>query len=505
MPGHQKATSPLLNPGVSFVMITMRCIQTAMPMLPDYELLEVLTEEEPRTFRARQVSSGRIVLLHRLSGGPSYPGQAGLIRTVVRYLRQASTASRGLVLDMVEHNGVTYLVTELPPGFRTFNHWLASELKVPEEAQDGSPRVTAPAQPPEGGASKSPTQPLETNPHSGSEEAGEFTRMFQGPVVASHPPSRGGVAQLGSEKVPPSPRPGIPTGILQPSEVNPTRGLATEVPKGASEKVAAPPESGEFTGIFQVVDRSNRVPVEGPEAPLDKSAASPQPGEFTRLFQAPVVDKPGPGPAEPPDSISGISPTPPSEFTAIFKSSTGDERPGALDIQPSTPKEVGDFTRMFGSPGATEPSSARLPTNLPAEPTAPPQPTDDESALRPQALTGIKPQPAAQPGPQGAPINPPKVGERPPLPVPRVPSISPPKVPDKPTLPVRPAPTHLQHVPPVIASTEATKAPQPVPPKMPSPELPTSDKRTSYLPWVLILGGLVLLGVVLIVYVFTRS
>ena len=480
-------------------MITERSFQAAMQTLPNYELLEVLTEEEPCTFRARQVSSGRTVLLHRLSGGPSYADQVGLIRTVVRYLRQASTANRRLVLDMVEHDGAMYLVTEVLPGFGTFKQWLASELKGPEETPAGSSPVRAPTSSPapEGGSREGPMQPPETKRQSRSEEPGEFTRMFQGPGAASPPFYPGDVTQPGSEKAPSS-ESEKPTEIVQPSGSNMSKPLGTEVPTATSEDLAAPPDEGEFTRIFHhsAADRSSRVPIEVPEASLDKATASPEPGEFTRLFQAPAVEKPGPRPAEVPDSISPIGR---SEFTAIFKSPTDAERPGAPDIQPSAPKEVGDFTRIFGSPGFSAPSSERLPTSQPAEPANPAQAADNESASGPQGSTvATPPQPVAQPGPEIPPIGPPKVAKKPPLPAPKAPSISPPKVPDKPSLPKRPAQPPIQHAPMAIVPTPASKVPH-------QPEVSTSDERTSFLPWILILGGLVLLGALLIVYVFLRG
>jgi hypothetical protein len=158
---------------------------------------------------------------------------------------------------------------------------------------------------------------------------------------------------------------------------------------------------------------------------LDKATASPEPGEFTRLFQAPAVEKPGPRPAEVPDGISG---TGRSEFTAIFRSPTDAGRPGAPDLQPSAPKEVGDFTRIFGSPGFSAPSSAQLPTSKPAEPANPAQAADNESASGPQGSTVVTPpQPVAQPGPEIPPISPPKVAKNPPLPAPKAPSITRPK------------------------------------------------------------------------------
>src|SRR5271167_1574220 len=141
-----------------------------MQLLPDYELLEVLTKEEPCTFRARQMSSGRTVFLHRLSGGGSYADQVGLVRTVVRYLRQAPKANRKPVLDMVEHEGAMYLVTEVLPGFRTLNEWLALEMKGPEAAPVGSPKDTVPssALSPDRATSQTPIRPTEAKPRPGS-------------------------------------------------------------------------------------------------------------------------------------------------------------------------------------------------------------------------------------------------------------------------------------------------------------------------------------------------
>ena len=487
-------------------MISLRSSLAAMHMLPDYELLEVLTEEEPSTFRARQVSSGRTVLLHRLSGGRSYPDQVSLIRTVVQYLRKGPTASRRLVLDMVEHEGAMYLVTEVLPGFRTFNQWLASEMKGPEEVSADSLQVTAPspAPSPERTADQSPIQPSDVKPQSSSDEAGEFTRMFQGPGVVIPPPRPSDVAP-GSEKVRASPEQGNSTAILQGSGGDGSRPLAAEVPTGTSEEVAGPPEVGEFTRVFQHsgVDRSRRVPAEVPEVTLDKAAASPEPGEFTRVFQASVVDKPGTRPAEVPGSMPE---TVPGEFTAIFKSPAGAGRPSAPEIQPSDPKEVGDFTRIFGFPGLPEPSSQQLSSSRPPEPAALSQPAQNDSASVPQVSAGTEPQPpVAQPSPKIPAVSAPKVAEKPPLPVPKVPNISPPKIPDKPSLPTQPAPPPIQHAPPVVAPARpAPKVPQAVPPQMP-PRLSKPDEHPSYLPWILILGGLVLAGVVLIIYVFMKS
>jgi len=475
-------------------------------MLPDYELLEVLTEEEPSTFRARQVSSGRIVLLHRLSGGRSYPDQVGLIRTVVQYLRKGPTASRRLVLDMVEHEGAMYLITEVLPGFRTFSQWLASEMKGQEEASAESLQVTAPspAPSPERMADQSPIQPSDVKPQSSSDEAGEFTRMFQGPGVVIPPPCPSDVAP-GSEKVRASPEQGNSTASLQGSEGDGSTPLAAEVPRGTSQEVAGPPEVGEFTRVFQHsgVDRSRRVPAEVPEVTLDKAAASPEPGEFTRVFQASVVDKPGACPAEVPGSMPE---TVPGEFTAIFKSPPGAGMPGAPDMQPSDPKEVGDFTRIFGFPGLPEPSSQQLSSSRPPEPAALSQPAQNESASGPQVSAGAEPQPpVAQLSPVIPPVSPPKVAEKPPLPVPKVPNIGAPKAPDKALLPAQPAPPTIQHAPPSITPPAALKVPQAVPPQMPPPKLAKSDEHPSYLPWILILSGLVLAGVVLIVYVFMKS
>jgi hypothetical protein len=476
-----------------------------MQPLPNYELLEVLTEEEPSTFKARQVSSGRTVLLHRLSGGRSYPDQVSLIRTVVRYLRRTSTASHKLVLDMVEHEGAMYLVTEVLLGFRTFNQWLASEMKGLEETQADIPQVTAPISvpSPEKTAGHGPLQPVEAKPD--SLEVGEFTRMFQGPGVVSPPPGQGNVAQPGSEKVRASPEPRSSTEISPAPGGDKSTPPATEVPTGTSEQVAAPPDAGEFTRIFQpsAVEKSKPVSPEVPEVPSGYTAGSPEPGELTRVFQASVVDKPRPHPGDVPASMSE---TVPGEFTAIFKSPAGVARPGGPDIETSNPKEVGDFTRIFGSPGLAQPSSEQLPSSRPTEPPAPSEPAHAESTSEPQVSAGAGPQqPVAQPSPKIPAVSAPKVPEKPPLPAPKVHPLGPPKIPDKASLPTPPAQLSIPHAPPSITPPPALKVPQTVPSRLPQPELSTSDERTSYLPWILILGGLVLAGVVLIVYVFMKS
>lgn len=162
-----------------------------MAFLDKYELLEVISDEDTRTFKARQASSGRMVLVHQLSGGRTHTDQIDLIRMVVRYIRNASPQSLSRVLDMEEHKGSVYLVTELLPEFRTVRSWLESEIKKQEASSSAGLELgrfarSAESHGPMGTIVEAPSQPVSAEPPPAvSKEPGEFTKMLQSPEADS--------------------------------------------------------------------------------------------------------------------------------------------------------------------------------------------------------------------------------------------------------------------------------------------------------------------------------
>jgi len=216
------------------------------------------------------------------------------------------------------------------------------------------------AQRPQSAAPVRPPEPVLKQPQA---EPGEFTRMFQSPAVAAP---------------------------------------ATPPPAPAT---SAKTEAGEFTKMFQAP--------KAPPAPPPVPAPTPvkEPGEFTRMFQAspspatpppPAGTKSGPGdfeqlfetrsPAGPmphspavqqpltPQAPGGSGPNRIGEFTQTFGKGGFDPAPAPPAATPA-PKEPGEFTRMFHSPGAAAPP--------PAAPPAPPP-----FAAPPPAATPIAAQPS---------------------------------------------------------------------------------------------------------------
>jgi len=409
-----------------------------------YELLELMAENETRTFRAREVSSGRPVMVHQLLAGPN---RISLLELVLRARMSAAQPGESQIPDLGEHDGMPYVVTEMLPGFRTLREWLHSKLAQPEGAkpaaeysQAGKWRVPtfdeAGARPPvpeppspAAGPPPGPAipEPLLPPPPPSGREPGEFTRLYRAVMTET----QRGPAQPRPESAPPPP---------PPAAVPPPAGRPPEVPK-------QPPIPGEFTRMFS-----------SPSAPAGPPPAPAEPDEFARFFQSPLAGSPPGEPAIPP------APTPPApaggepgEFTRLFQSPMAPEppaagAPGGMPASgltppfepegfvppaapaspfppqefgppaPALPAQAGEFTRIFGGPagrpepvapagpaagGATQIFTA--PTAPPAEPAGPAAPEEPGDFTRivggpPAAAPGVPPpQQAAAPQPAAAP------------------------------------------------------------------------------------------------------
>lgn len=194
---------------------------------------------------------------------------------------------------------------------------------------------TAPApttEPPSDRLADAPSEPGASDPGA-SEQAGEFTRMFQ------------------------AARPAEPTD----APVSPPRapGVTPTAPSAADE-------AGEFTRAFRGVTpadvpaRPAEPTVTPPPAPSASGSAG-APGEFTQMFRASAPQEQGAA-APPPPAPPAASPTPsqtadqPGEFTRAMRSlsDSRDTPPPtvATPIQSSTPpppppSTKGEFTTMF--------------------------------------------------------------------------------------------------------------------------------------------------------------
>jgi hypothetical protein len=475
-------------------------ILAKMEFLGKYELLRVVEEGEARTLLARDKSSGREVFVHQLSGAGDRSSQMDLLRMVLRYLRGAP-GPHSQVLDMGEHEGVLYLVTEVLPGFRSVRAWLESELKQ----QAAPPPAKEPLPGPDEGTVVDPRLPW---PGLGQEEAQRSSspqklndRAEQIPsnqvpgftLSGPHFPVLDDLRHQAQESTPavsgarPMPAEVTPKLASEPGEFtaifnNPDAAILRDGTALSPGSVPAQPAStppGEFTRVFQSrePDPFNVRPASAQSAE-GQPASGDAPAEFARLFGAPQPVGPipviGAGAAGSPPKVTE------GEFTRIFR---GQQPPAGMREVPELSaseggkNEAGEFTRIFGlspTPGSTGPHGTSPAGPSTPQPTRAVQDAAPESEIRPEA-----PRPTA--AAEAAPPAIPKFSAPAPLPLP----VPKPAFPTKPAVPTQPAPPRLAVTPPSLQA-----------PKMPAlkPTPPSS------LGLILILGGALLAAVCLVLY-----
>jgi len=272
---------------------------------------------------------------------------------------------------------------------------------------------------------------------------------------------------------------------------------------------AAKPEPGEFTRMFQAAAKPA-------QAKSEAGAGESEPGEFTRLFRSPsgaatATPEPRPvaetlatppAPEAPPAAPAVPRATEAAESTRLFQAPPA---PPAPD-----PMATGDFTLMMRSPLAPEP----------VRPKAAPLSADPPGGFTQMMQGGFPKPPAAGPAPPASPA-------RKPVPAgesfdsqsdftrifgpdaPASDSLTQPAAPQVP-LPQggqatgvfsrRPVPPAPEAAPGPGEFTRMFSAPSPPPVSAPKPTqpAPAATPAKSYLPLILILGGLFLLAVILI-------
>ena len=292
-----------------------------------YELFEVVANDsESKTFRAREIPSGREVLVHLMFGGIPAPHKEKLLDLVLQRLVDPLADKRRQILEISDYKGMPYAVTEPLPGFRSLREWLMAE-RQPEAApapaaasppdplaMTGKWAVPAAAPPPEAALGPPPPK-LTPSPPQPAAPADDFDSLFGGP------------------------RP-TPASTQAPGEF--TRMMQAAPP------LTAPPET------------PPAPPVAPPPAPAAVPQAPPsgsQPGDFTRLFGAAPVGAPVPAAPEPawapPQPAS--QPTwmaPPSPPQPASQPSWMPPSPPPQPPQPA-PSGGGGFTRLFGPTSGT--------------------------------------------------------------------------------------------------------------------------------------------------------
>ena len=158
-----------------------------------YELLDVLHESGIRTYRARQVALGHLVMVHFIAGTETEDDFA-----LLDQLAELPDSERKLFFDAGEHESVPYLVSWPLPGFHSLPDWLERTLgehRVLPKAATRAPE-TARTDPSEfsrlffRGLKEPAAEPKAATPRPPGPESGpgEFTRLFQKQSAGETPP-----------------------------------------------------------------------------------------------------------------------------------------------------------------------------------------------------------------------------------------------------------------------------------------------------------------------------
>jgi hypothetical protein len=389
-----------------------------MEFYSKYELIDPLPGEGTRSFRARQVRTGREVTVHLLPGGGNPESEALLAR-----LRALPPRSMSKLIEVGDNEGTTYVATDAPP-FLHLAEWLGEQERAAREDASRYTRAGSwkiPVQPPASAPAPPAPVPAPVVPPAPVAEPGEFTRMFQqgaplatGQTPAAPTPAVPPIAAPNAEQLAATVEmPAMRKAFLEAVEAPPAREANVTppaTPPVAAPPVAAPPPAGEFTRLFQAPGApavTGQMPV-APAPPPPAQAPSPAgPGEFTRLFQSPLPHAPAQGdwPAQAPAA------PPPGEFTRMFQSGPG-AAPGLganpIPPAPQQERQAGEFTRFFQSPGP-----ASTPASPPSSPFGPVSPPASPSA--PGGFTQMFGKPGAMPpGSLGAPVSAPPAAPPPP-------------------------------------------------------------------------------------------
>ncbi|HNY41536.1 MAG TPA: hypothetical protein PKJ41_14140 [Bryobacteraceae bacterium] len=288
-----------------------------------YELVKLVNNGDPKSFEAREIQTGRQVLLHLWSmGGDS--SSSPLLTRLRALLAQDPAHAAGRLLEVQESAQPPYAVTALEPGFVSIEGWLASFAAGAQAQTFGITPVEPPPAMPRSAFAAGPTVDM--------------------PITAP-------VAFPPSLAVPPQPSVPVPP---QAPPASPPPMTAPEPPQFRPPAPVPPPvqEAGEFTRMFQgsIAQPSVRPPAAQPPAsapppyapaPAPTAPVAAEPGEFTRLFASPLQAAPAtpaPSPAfgsTPPAPGAGMG-----EFTRLFASPSAAPAPPLSSVQPAAPAQA---------------------------------------------------------------------------------------------------------------------------------------------------------------------
>jgi hypothetical protein len=339
------------------------------------QLLELLRQDDVKTYHAADKITGQDYLLHWLP-----PDGSPQLARIMSLLNGLDEDARKLVIEVGRRYNRPYLITQNPPTFSGLEPWLhavkdflgATSLekkgawRIPTEFSDPKP--------------SSPDAPAPSEP-------GEFTRLMQTlpapapappaavpspavppqpapPQPAPRPPGEFTLFMRQSEPPLPPPKPAVPAGeFTKLMQANPAPAQPERVMRPTPRR-----EASEFTRLFSLPSASElRNPTTPPPATGYIPPDPAQPGEFTRMFQSPAAQPApllpredpfsqpyspveasnefsrnfGPRLDSPPEPLSGSS----ERATQVFA-----RPPVASAPVPRVPEGPGEYTRMFGTP-----------------------------------------------------------------------------------------------------------------------------------------------------------
>lgn len=353
-----------------------------------YELLDIVHASGIRTYRARQVALGHLVMVHFIPGTETEDDFA-----LLDQLTELPDSERKLFFDAGEHESVPYLVSWPLPGFHSLPDWLERTLgehRVEPKRVTPAPE-TARGDPSEfsrlffKGLKEPAVEPKAAAPRAAGPESGpgEFTRLFQ-------------KQSEGQTPLPSSPKnqPGEFTALFQA----PSLGLPTASHPEAHDGYAAPRRSdevsrasgpGEFTQFFQG-DFASAQPQPAAGAPMEPVWSEPRPAKPSPPF-IPDVRPPAQPPHDDPLDPFQVRPAPigsprisappqsalPRGATEVFR-----QGPSEPLSSPQGSAGPGEYTMVLGSgpaartgfPAPVPPPARPTPTPLAAASTAPAEP-----------------------------------------------------------------------------------------------------------------------------------
>jgi len=363
-----------------------------------YQILEMLRDGEARTFKARQTSSGRIVLLHQLWVERTPPNQPDLASLVFGFLRRANAEEMKTLVDMGEEESRVFVVTEDLPGCQDLRQWLQSAPgTLPTAGRASMPQATPSAD----FAPTAATRRLASRAGQEDLPSSGATRLFTTPKAISDQTLP---ASTGKPAGAPTTHPELhvqPGAFASPDKfAEPLGGPARPDGLAAEEPPMAPPppasemgEHGEFTRMFLGSPGASKVRPAAPSSADSRKAelphlTAPEPpkgkgelGEFGGEFVAPTAEKPS-------------QHKPPAGFEVVFESHKPPTQtpapPAVEETLPSFPRAPGgereapgEFTRLYygrdelkAAPPSPGPALGKTP--LPS--LAPDQPLASEGA-----------------------------------------------------------------------------------------------------------------------------